>query len=99
MIGNTGRMMLLAGVATLAACSQSTGQTNNVATGMDNATPAATDAALPPAIATAAADPARGPDAATTDQRRKGPAILAFAGVKPGDKVIDLIPGAAYWTK
>lgn len=55
-------------------------------------------APLPPAIARAAADPARA-DQAKDDARRHGPEILAFAGVKPGDKVIDLIPGAAYWTR
>lgn len=55
-------------------------------------------ASLPPAIARAAADPAR-TDQAKDDPRRHGPEILAFAGVKPGDKVIDLIPGAAYWTR
>ena len=53
---------------------------------------------LPAAIAKAAADPARA-DQVPMDARRHGPEILAFAGVKPGDKVIDLIPGAAYWTR
>jgi predicted methyltransferase len=55
-------------------------------------------APLPPSVAKAAADPARA-DQAKDDARRHGPEILAFAGVKPGDKVIDLIPGAAYWTR
>ena len=58
----------------------------------------ASAAPLPPAIAKAAADPARG-EQAKDDARRHGPEILAFAGVKPGDQVIDLIPGAAYWTR
>ncbi|HET8613656.1 MAG TPA: methyltransferase [Sphingomonas sp.] len=53
---------------------------------------------LPANIARAAADPARHAQAAD-DARRHGPEILAFAGVKPGDKVIDLIPGSAYWTR
>jgi predicted methyltransferase len=53
---------------------------------------------LPRAIAAAAANPARGDDIAV-DARRHGPEILAFAGVKPGDKVVDLIPGGGYWTK
>ena len=30
---------------------------------------------------------------------RHGPEIAAFAGVKSGDKVIDLIPGGGYWTR
>jgi len=55
-------------------------------------------APIPRAIAAAAADPARG-DQAKQDATRHGPEILAFAGVKPGDKVIDLIPGGAYWTR
>ena len=33
------------------------------------------------------------------DARRHGPEIAAFAGVKSGDKVIDLIPGGGYWTR
>jgi len=55
-------------------------------------------APIPRAIAAAAADSARG-DQAKQDATRHGPEILAFAGVKPGDKVIDLIPGGAYWTR
>jgi len=33
------------------------------------------------------------------DARRHGPEIATFAGVKAGDKVIDLIPGGGYWTR
>ena len=33
------------------------------------------------------------------DARRHGPEIATFAGVKSGDKVIDLIPGGGYWTR
>jgi predicted methyltransferase len=33
------------------------------------------------------------------DARRHGPEIAAFAGLKAGDKVIDLIPGGGYWTR
>ena len=33
------------------------------------------------------------------DARRHGPEIAAFAGLKSGDKVIDLIPGGGYWTR
>ncbi|MES1974616.1 MAG: methyltransferase [Pseudomonadota bacterium] len=53
---------------------------------------------LPANIAAAAADPARGSDS-TQDARRHGPEILAFAGVKKGAVVIDLIPGGSYWTR
>ena len=36
---------------------------------------------------------------AATDARRHGPEIAAFAGLKPGGKVIDLVPGGGYWTR
>lgn len=53
---------------------------------------------LPANIAAAASDPAR-VDQASQDAVRHGPEILAFAGVKAGAKVADLIPGGGYWTK
>jgi len=53
---------------------------------------------LPRYVSAAADNPARGGQRGE-DARRHGPEIVAFAGVKPGDKVIDLIPGAAYWTR
>jgi len=52
---------------------------------------------LPANIAAAAKDPARA-EQAKVDAVRHGPEILAFAGVQPGAKVIDLIPGGGYWT-
>ena len=45
-----------------------------------------------------AADPARAADVAS-DARRHGPEILAFAGLRQGAVVIDLIPGGGYWTR
>jgi predicted methyltransferase len=63
-----------------------------------NAQQADTVSGIPANIAAAAADPARG-DQARMDAVRHGPEILAFAGVKTGDKVIDLIPGGGYWTR
>lgn len=53
---------------------------------------------LPANIKAAAADPARA-DQAPLDAQRHGPEVLAFAGVRSGDKVADLIPGGGYWTK
>ena len=53
---------------------------------------------LPANIAAAAANPARAAQA-RTDATRHGPEIVAFAGVAPGAKVIDLIPGGGYWTR
>lgn len=56
----------------------------------------------PPAPAAAtpsvAADPARAGDVGK-DATRKGPEIVAFAEVKPGQKVVDLIPGGGYFTR
>ena len=62
------------------------------------AVPIGAQAALPQPIAAAAANPARAADA-KLDARRKGPELLAFAEVKPGQKVYDLIPGAGYFTR
>ncbi|MGI4733125.1 MAG: class I SAM-dependent methyltransferase [Janthinobacterium lividum] len=50
------------------------------------------------AIAAALADPAR-TDQTGDDQRRQAAAVLAFAGVGPGDSVIDFLPGDGYWTR
>jgi predicted methyltransferase len=52
---------------------------------------------LPANIAAAAKDPARA-EQAKVDAVRHGPEILAFAEVRPGAKVVDLIPGGGYWT-
>jgi predicted methyltransferase len=55
-------------------------------------------AALPPYLTRALADPARAADAAA-DARRHPGALVAFAEVKPGETVVDLIPGSGYWTR
>ena len=52
-----------------------------------------------PAYVTAAMnDPARKDDAAK-DEDRKLAAVMTFAKVKPGEKVLELIPGSGYWTR
>jgi predicted methyltransferase len=51
-----------------------------------------------PAISRALADPAR-VDQQPDDDRRKAAAVLAFSGVKPGNVVVDYLPGAGYWTR
>lgn len=51
-----------------------------------------------PTANTATADTSLARDTAA-DARRHGPEIAAFAGLKAGDKVIDLIPGGGYWTR
>ncbi|HEY3645175.1 MAG TPA: methyltransferase [Gammaproteobacteria bacterium] len=61
------------------------------------ANPAAAPAT--PAYVTAALnDPARKDDAAN-DERRHAAEVVSFAGVKPGDDVIELVPGRGYWTR
>jgi predicted methyltransferase len=51
------------------------------------------------ALDQALADPARKAQADAADARRKPGPLIALAGVKPGDKVLDLIPGSGYWTR
>ena len=53
---------------------------------------------VPAAVAAALADPARA-DQAVDDQRRHAADLLAFSGVKPGDTVVDFLPGRYYWTR
>lgn len=54
---------------------------------------------IPAYVAAAVADPNR-PEADTKrDSGRKPAEVMAFAGVKPGDKVIELDPGPLYFTR
>ena len=50
------------------------------------------------AVAAGLANKARA-EQAVDDDRRKAAAVLAFSGVGAGDTVIDLLPGAGYWTR
>jgi predicted methyltransferase len=59
---------------------------------------AAGAAPIRPDIAAAVADPGRG-DQKDVDARRHPAELIAFSGVKPGDKVVDLIPGSGYFSK
>lgn len=54
--------------------------------------------AIPDYVSAALADGGRDAQRAT-DERRKPGELIAFAGIKPGDKVLDLIPGDGYWTR
>lgn len=54
---------------------------------------------LTPAVETALADSSRPADHRTRDAARKPGELLAFAGIKPGDKVADFIMGGGYWTR
>jgi predicted methyltransferase len=50
-------------------------------------------------IAAAVADPARPEADRQRDANRKPAECLAFAGVKPGDRVAELMPGGGYFTR
>jgi predicted methyltransferase len=54
---------------------------------------------VPSAIVTALADPARPEADRARDTARHAGEVLAFAGVKPGDKVLDFLMGGGYWTR
>lgn len=66
---------------------------------MGAATTAYADPAQVPAYVTAAMnDPARAADR-VNDGRRRMADVLVFAAVKPGDSVLELVPGSGYWTR
>jgi len=72
-----------------------------LAAGCARSETASTETAAPSAPAptpSVAGQPARAADAAK-DATRKGPEIVAFAEVKPDQKVVDLIPGGGYFTR
>jgi predicted methyltransferase len=54
---------------------------------------------LPSFVALAVADAARPATDRAQDVNRKPVEVLQFTGVKPGDKVIDLMPGYGYYTR
>jgi len=54
--------------------------------------------AIPAYVKAAVADPGRGDDA-QADARRHPAELATFAEVKPGDSVVDLIPGNGYFTR
>jgi predicted methyltransferase len=56
-------------------------------------------AAVPDYIAGAIADPDRPPEQQARDAARKAGEVLAFAGVRPGQRVADFMPGGAYFTR
>src|SRR5436305_213185 len=63
----------------------------------------ATDAmaanSIPPYATAAVADKARPAEDAARDGDRKPAEMIAFAGVKPGSVVVDLVPGKGYFTR
>jgi len=64
------------------------------------AAPLAANAQTVPASVTAAlADPGRPADQKARDATRHAGEVIAFAGIKPGDKVADFLMGGGYWTR
>jgi len=55
--------------------------------------------AIPKPIAAAVADPARPQVDRDRDADRKPAECIAFAGLKPGQRIADLIPGGGYFTR
>jgi predicted methyltransferase len=56
-------------------------------------------ASVPAYISAAVADPGRPAADTARDADRKPAEVLAFSGVKPGDKVGEFIPGGGYYTR
>jgi len=56
-------------------------------------------ATIPGYIAAAVANPARPAADTARDAARKPGEVLSFAGVKPGQQVLELIPGGGYFTR
>lgn len=54
--------------------------------------------ATPAYVSAAINNPARAADK-KDDARRQVAAVMTFTGVKPGDKVLELVPGEGYWTR
>ena len=97
------KISISAAVATacaIFALSSAMAQTSRPPDGVSGASPARP--ATTPATAPAA-EPAKGaarPEADTQrDSQRKPEEMVKFAGVKPGDKVIDFMPGSGYFTR
>lgn len=63
------------------------------------ASPGAAQRPAAQAIAAAVANPARPAEDRARDAERKPAEMLAFAGVRPGMTVIDLMPGTGYFTR
>jgi predicted methyltransferase len=59
----------------------------------------AADPVIPPAVSAAVADANRPQADKDRDAGRKPAQSVAFAGIKPGDKVADLLAGGGYFTR
>jgi predicted methyltransferase len=60
---------------------------------------AAAAVTVPPYIAAAVAEPSRPEADRARDVNRKPAEVIAFAGVKPGDQIGEIMPGGGYFTR
>src|SRR2546430_15886902 len=60
---------------------------------------AGASAGVPAPAPKAIADPSRPADDRKLDADRKPAEILAFAGIKPGEAIGELLPGGGYYTR
>ena len=72
--------------------------TASLVSGVALAAPPPAHIAIPGYVNKAVADPSRGDDT-KNDARRKVGELVAFSEAKPGDSVLELIPGSGYFTK
>ena len=90
---NIGHCAVAAVVAVLAMTAARAAVTNTALL-TDGAVPG-----VPDYITAAVADPARPPAEVARDADRKPAEVLAFAGVRPGDRVADFMSGGGYFTR
>jgi predicted methyltransferase len=84
---------LLAAALAVSACQSGESPTNNSATAeLTDPVP------VPDFVRAALADPERAMHVGA-DTRRRSAELVAFSGLKAGDRVLDLIPGDGYWTR
>lgn len=87
------RLTALLIALSLSACGTQEMVTNNASHGEP-----ADSVPEPDYVASAVGDPARAAHFAA-DTRRHPAEVIAFSGLKAGDRVLDLIPGDGYWTR
>jgi len=69
------------------------------AAGLSGPIPVLAAAKVPAYITAAVADPGRPAEDTQRDANRKPAETVQFAGIKPGDKVAELVPGRGYFTR
>ena len=60
---------------------------------------AGAEVSIPAYISAAVNNPSRPPSDMERDVARRPAEVIAFAGIKPGDKIADLMPGRGYFTR